>query len=157
MTLTRRGALITGASAGIALPLLAACGAEDSTASDVTTSPTAGSATPAAGSATGAGTGAARPTVPPLAATADIKVGSGKIFAPEKVVVTQPTAGEFKAFDATCTHEGCLVSKIQGSEIVFTCHSSKYSIEDGSVESGPAPKSLPEKAITVADGGIYVS
>ena len=40
-------------------------------------------------------------------------VGGGKIFAAEKVVVTQPTEGDFKAFSAVCTHQGCVVAKIE--------------------------------------------
>ena len=44
-----------------------------------------------------------------LAATSDIAVGGGAIFADEKVVVTQPTEGDFKCFTAICTHQGCLV------------------------------------------------
>jgi hypothetical protein len=33
-----------------------------------------------------------------LARTSDIPVAGGKIFSTEKVVVTQPVAGQFKAF-----------------------------------------------------------
>src|SRR4029453_15872991 len=46
----------------------------------------------AGGGATGSGGGAA------LAKTSDIPVGGGKIFGAQGVVVTQPQAGNFKAF-----------------------------------------------------------
>ncbi len=48
-----------------------------------------------------------------LGATADIPVGGGKIFNDQKVVVTQPEAGQFKAFSAVCTHQGCIVSSVE--------------------------------------------
>jgi nitrite reductase/ring-hydroxylating ferredoxin subunit len=84
-----------------------------------------------------------------LAKAADIPVGGGKIFAAQKVVVTQPSAGEFKAFSAVCTHAGCTVATVSGGTINCECHGSKYKIADGSVAGGPAPKPLPARAITV--------
>ena len=53
-------------------------------------------------------------------------------------MVTQPTEGDFKAFSALCTHQGCVVSEIKGEDIDCTCHGSKFSIADGSVVDGPA-------------------
>jgi Rieske Fe-S protein len=71
------------------------------------------------------------------------------INADAKVVVTQPTAGEFKAFSSTCTHMGCQVTGISGGHITCPCHGSSYSIADGSVQGGPAPRPLPKVAIKV--------
>ena len=71
------------------------------------------------------------------------------IIADEKVVVTQPTAGEFKAFSSTCTHMNCQVTSISGDGIACQCHGSSYSIADGSVQGGPAPRPLPKVAIEV--------
>ena len=79
-----------------------------------------------------------RPTGP-VGKTSEIPVGGGKIFAADKVVVTQPTAGDFKAFSAVCTHQGCVVADIKGEDIDCTCHGSKFSIKDGSVLKGPRP------------------
>ena len=64
--------------------------------------------------------------------TADVPVGSGTITG--SVVVTQPTAGEFKAFDAVCTHQACLVARVDGDQIHCTCHGSIFSAVDGSVD-----------------------
>ena len=50
-----------------------------------------------------------------VAATADIPVGGGTIFSDERVVVTRPSEGEFKAFTAICTHQRCLVSTVEDS------------------------------------------
>jgi nitrite reductase/ring-hydroxylating ferredoxin subunit len=59
------------------------------------------------------------------------------VFADKDVVVTQPTAGEYKAFSATCTHQGA--SQVGGRRvIVCPCHGSKFAIADGAVTAGPA-------------------
>ena len=47
-------------------------------------------------------------------AAAEIPVGGGKVFEALKVVVTQPTAGDFKAFSAVCTHQACTVGRRRG-------------------------------------------
>jgi Rieske Fe-S protein len=90
----------------------------------------------------------------PLAKTSDIPVGGGKIFKARKVVVTQPSAGEFKAFSAICTHQGCTVSEIANGIITCTCHNSQFRIADGSVADGPAPSPLPPVKITVTGDSI---
>lgn len=89
-----------------------------------------------------------------LATTAQIPVGGGTVFADRSVVVTQPMAGVFKAFSATCTHAGCTVGGVQAGLIVCPCHHSEFSIVDGSVRGGPAPDPLPAVPITVANGRI---
>ncbi|MER6096144.1 Rieske (2Fe-2S) protein [Streptomyces sp. NPDC001728] len=92
-----------------------------------------------------------------LARTSDIPVGGGTVFAHEKVVVTQPTAGEFKAFSAVCTHQGCLVNKVADGTIDCPCHGSKYRVADGAVAAGPAPRSLPAQRITVSGETITLA
>ena len=146
---SRRNVLTGLAAAGLAVPLVAACG---SGGSDATGS--VGTGDPAApgtsgGTSGGGGGGGIK--------TSEIPVGGGKIFASRKVVVTQPTAGQFKAFSAVCTHQGCLVSTIASGRIDCTCHGSEYSIADGSVEAGPAPRPLPEKTVTVTGDTLTVS
>ena len=92
-----------------------------------------------------------------LAKTSDIPEGGGKIFSDQDVVVTQPTAGEFKAFSATCTHQGCMVSEVSGGLIRCPCHGSLYSVANGAVKGGPAPRPLPAEKITVANGSISLA
>ncbi|WP_043628200.1 Rieske (2Fe-2S) protein [Nonomuraea candida] len=84
-----------------------------------------------------------------LADTADIPQGGGKVFEKQKIVVTQPAAGEFKAFSAICTHQGCTVASVSNKTINCPCHGSKFNIADGSVADGPASEPLEEKQITV--------
>lgn len=35
-----------------------------------------------------------------------VPVGGGKVYPDQRIVVTQPTAGQYKAFSARCTHAG---------------------------------------------------
>ena len=121
---------------GLGAPLLSACGS----GSDASGSDSSGG-----GTSSGA-----------VGRTSEVPVGSGKIFAADKVVVTQPTEGDFKAFSAVCTHQGCVVSAIQGKDIDCSCHGSKFSITDGSVVNGPATRPLAESKTTVTGGKVYV-
>lgn len=89
-----------------------------------------------------------------LAQTSEIPEGAGKVFRDEKVVVVQPNKGEFKAYSAECTHQGCLVSEVRDGTINCACHQSKFRVSDGGVAGGPAPKPLPEARITVDSGRI---
>jgi nitrite reductase/ring-hydroxylating ferredoxin subunit len=92
-----------------------------------------------------------------LARTADIPVGGGKIFAAEKVVVTQPREGEFKAFSNICTHQQCPVADVSDGTINCTCHGSRFAIADGAVAHPPATEPLPEKKITVQGDTIRLA
>ncbi|MEE1805753.1 Rieske (2Fe-2S) protein [Streptomyces sp. BE133] len=89
-----------------------------------------------------------------LAKTADIPEGGGVIFADQDVVVTQPKAGEFKAFSSKCTHQGCAVSSVSDGTINCPCHGSKFDVATGSVEAGPATRPLPARPITVKGDSI---
>jgi Rieske Fe-S protein len=113
----------------------------------------AGSA-PSSASGGGGSTGGAQGSA--LATTSEIPVGSGKIFTSEKVVVTQPNSGDFKAFSAICTHMGCIVSTISNGTIDCPCHGSQYSISTGAVVGGPAPSPLPAQAIKLTGSNIFL-
>lgn len=144
--LASRRVVLAGAAGLGAAAALAACGTSSDTG---TTSPTGG-ATGTATSNTGGGTGGA------LAKKSDIPEGGGKIFAQEKVVITQPTAGTFKAFTAICTHMGCTVGSISGGIIQCPCHGSQYSIVDGSVKGGPAPRALAAKTLKIDGDNLSI-
>ncbi|HEX4251723.1 MAG TPA: Rieske (2Fe-2S) protein [Pseudonocardia sp.] len=81
-----------------------------------------------------------------------VPVGGGIIYPNESVVVTQPNAGTFKAFSATCTHQGCTVASVSGGTINCPCHGSRFAIGDGSVAHGPATRPLPARRVS-NDGG----
>ncbi|WP_053850697.1 Rieske (2Fe-2S) protein [Streptomyces sp. NRRL B-24085] len=132
---SRRVVVAAVGAAGLALTLNA-CGSEDDSSSS--------------SSDTGAAGGV-------LAKTSDIPEGGGKIFKDSGVVVTQPTAGEFKAFSSKCTHQGCAVTGIADGVITCPCHKSEFSVADGSVKKGPATKPLPEEKITVSGDSITLA
>jgi Rieske Fe-S protein len=91
-----------------------------------------------------------------LAAAAEIPVGGGKIFAAERVVVTQPTRGTYRGFSAVCTHVGCILSTVSDGTIDCPCHGSEFKITNGAVVTGPAPAPLPKKQIKIVDGKVML-
>ncbi|MDT0187245.1 Rieske (2Fe-2S) protein [Microbacterium sp. ARD31] len=135
--INRRRALTGSAAVAVGVPVLAACGSDSSDADDSTGSGDAGG-TPGE----------------ELAAVADVPVGGCFVVSGAKVVVTQPTEGDFKAFTAVCTHRGCLVESSTEGDIPCPCHSSKFSLDDGSPLSGPATAALEEVEITVSGDSI---
>jgi Rieske Fe-S protein len=150
------------AGLGVGLPLLAACGANSNTGAAAQSSGTpTDSSTPtksAAGKATKASkspSAASTPSGTKIAATSDIAVGGGEVLSGVKVVVTQPTKGEFKGFSAVCTHAGCILADVT-TTINCGCHGSQFSVTDGSVVQGPATTALPAVSITVSGTEILM-
>ena len=152
------GAGIAGAAA------IAACG-DSSTppttagaASSATSSSTSSSSSSASGTASSSGSSsAAAPSGTPVK-TADVPVGGGVINASALFVVTQPSAGQFKAFSATCTHQGCTVTKVVDGMIDCPCHQSQFDITTGAPTSSSQAKSpLPAKTATVSGDSVYVA
>ncbi|MEV0778486.1 Rieske (2Fe-2S) protein [Streptomyces sp. NPDC050433] len=92
-----------------------------------------------------------------LASTSEIPEGGGKVFEAQGVVVTQPSAGQFKAFSSKCTHSGCAVGSIAKGTITCPCHGSQFDATDGSVKKGPATEPLGAKEITVEGDSISLA
>lgn len=129
---SRRATLVTGAVASGAL--LASCAEGDSNV-------TAPEGTVEVGSASAVGVGKA----------ARLTHGS------TTVIVSQPSAGEYKAFSTVCTHQGCQVQVQDSNRIVCPCHGSEYAVADGSVVHGPAEEALTSYPVQVKGGKIFVT
>ncbi|MDE9364518.1 Rieske (2Fe-2S) protein [Luteipulveratus sp. YIM 133132] len=160
---TRRHVVRGVGAGGMALAAatgLAACGddsgssaggstsAAEGSSSSASTSSAASSAAPTSSAAAGGGI-----TVP----ASKVAVGGGFIDKDQKVVVTQPESGTFKAFSAVCTHEGCTVDKVASKKIECPCHGSAFDIATGDVVDGPAKKPLPSKTATLSGDTITIS
>ena len=92
-----------------------------------------------------------------IGTTADVPVGGGTVFSEQRIVVTQPTEGDFKAFTAVCTHQGCTVGSVDAGTIQCNCHGSQFSAEDGSVKKGPASKPLAARTIRAKGDKLVVT
>ncbi|MGP3737104.1 Rieske (2Fe-2S) protein [Streptomyces sp. GDS52] len=152
----RRTVVAAAGAAGLAAALTACGGSDDAAGSSAGPGAASGPQDNNDASSGGSG-GGDNAAGAELAAVADIPEGGGKVFADSKVVVTQPTAGEFKAFSATCTHRGCAVKSVADGVINCPCHNSNFSITDGSVQGGPATAPLSPVEITVDGDSIRLA
>ncbi len=138
------GAAVAGAGA------LAACGSSQPAAT--ATSAAGSAASKAASGASSASKAASAGTTVPKSS---VSVGGGAIVG--EIVVTEPTAGQYKAFSAICTHEGCVVSQVQNNQILCACHRSVFDAATGAVTSGPARSALAAKTVTASGDNLVVS
>ncbi|WP_028815146.1 Rieske (2Fe-2S) protein [Streptomyces flavidovirens] len=150
----RRTVVAAVGAAGVAAALTA-CGGSDSDSPSGTAAEKPAGGTGGTGGAGETGSGGDAGAV--LAKTADIPEGGGKVFADKGLVVTQPTAGQFKAFSSKCTHQGCAVKDVTNGMINCPCHGSMFDATDGSVKAGPAKTPLPASAIKVEGDSITLA
>ena len=126
--------------AGFTGPIVSACGSDA----------TSGSAGSPSGTGGTPGVTPSGPAGQALVAAADVPVGGIALVEDAGVVVTQPEQGVFKAFSATCTHQGTrLDAKLDDGRLHCSNHGSEFSPADGSVQMGPATRALPEIAVKV--------
>jgi Rieske Fe-S protein len=158
---TTRRAMLAGAGAAGAAAVLAACGTDQGN-DPYSAAPENEPETPSSPAGT--------PSTAPegqegqaggLVATEEVEVGGGVIREEEGgVVITQPVAGEWRGFSATCTHQGCTVASVSDGTINCNCHGSRFSIEDGSVVEAARgvdiadQDPLPAVAVEVRDGWV---
>jgi len=145
MKLDRRTAL-SGALATTGAITLAACAAEPEI---LETTPPRAAVTSAPEPVTGEQL---------LGKAEEILVGSGKKFPISDtltVLVTRPKPDVFRAFDATCTHAGCIVSGVTDDQIACGCHGARYNQDSGEPEAGPAKSALAKITIEVRGDDLY--
>jgi Rieske Fe-S protein len=90
--------------------------------------------------------------LPPGSAVAFTDAGTGK-----PGVLVHLKSGEFVAYSAECTHQGCTVSyrSKDTDYLACPCHGSVFDpVSGGEVISGPADEPLPRLRIEVRDGRI---
>lgn len=118
----------------------------------------------ALGGCGGGGAAGSRSEVPPgeaIAAEADVEPGSAVPYTaadtgrPE--VLVRLSDGEFAAYSAVCTHQGCTVAYSQDSgNLACPCHGGVYDPANGAeVVSGPPPRPLPEVSIEKRDARVF--
>jgi Rieske Fe-S protein len=149
---TRR-AVVAGGCGLVAATVLTACAGYGAggPAPAAVPNEAAGTAGGSAGGAAGAGPAGA------VADVADVPVGGGVVLAAQGLVVTQPVAGTFKAFSATCTHQGCTVNEVADGTINCPCHGSRFAVVDGAPTAGPADTPLPARAVAVRGTSVVLA
>ncbi|BDP99912.1 Rieske (2Fe-2S) protein [Aquiluna sp. KACHI24] len=93
-----------------------------------------------------------------LGPASEIMVGSGNKYKIDEmltILVTQPKAGDFRGFSATCTHSGCIVSGVSDGEIACGCHGARFDQETGAVLAGPARTALGRITIELRGDELY--
>lgn len=146
-TSPQRRAVLGMGVAGAAGLALAACGSSGSGS----TSSAGGEASSPAASAASAGAGAGSAAEVPVGGATIVSVGS------TAYVVAQPTKGNFVAHSAVCPHQGCLCNAVEGKTAVCPCHGSKFNVETGAVEQGPATEGLAPATVTDNGGTLNFS
>jgi Rieske Fe-S protein len=86
-----------------------------------------------------------------------VPIGGGYIDFNRGVIVTQPEAGQFRGFEANCTHARCFITWVADGLIQCPCHGSQFRIADGSVARGPATRSLGTRTVSVDGDAVVVS
>lgn len=158
-TVLRAAGLVALSGGAVAL---AACSADSSTttpgagASSAEPSTAASSAAPSASAASPSASASDAAPSGTTVAISEVAVGGGLVV-DEKYVVTQPTDGEFKAFSAICTHQGCPVGSVEDGVIVCPCHNSHFDITSGDPVSGPAQEPLPAVQFVTSGDSLVIT
>ncbi len=160
-----RRAVLAGGCGAVCAVALTACATYDYGSRAPAAAPPAAPPSDPTGGSTGGGSGgdgsggdgSGGGGAPPLVAVADVPVGGGVVLAAQNLVVTQPQAGTFKAFDAACTHQGCAVNEVVDGTINCPCHGSRFAVSDGAPTEGPATQPLPERTVAVQGTSIVLA
>ena len=91
-----------------------------------------------------------------IAAESEVAPGSAVAFknAGSPAVLVHLDSGDFVAYSAICTHQGCTVAYKNG-QLACPCHGSVFDPADGAaVVAGPAQEPLPEIPVKVQGGEV---
>jgi Rieske Fe-S protein len=93
---------------------------------------------------------------PAIASTSEVAPGSALKFkdSGNPAFLVHLDSGNFVAYSAICTHQGCTVA-YQGGQLACPCHGSVFDpANGGAVVTGPAPTPLPEIPVKVQGGEV---
>ena len=110
----------------------------------------------AGGNSDGGSKKAAAPDKAAIAAESEVAPGSAVKFkdAGSPAVLVHLDNGDFVAYSAVCTHQGCTVAYKNG-QLVCPCHGSIFDPANGAaVVNGPAQRPLPELPVNVRGGEV---
>lgn len=108
-------------------------------------------------SGSGGGSGGASGS-PGAISLADIPDGGGLIVdAPQGKALLVRTGDEVKAFNASCTHKGTIVSAPKDGVAECPSHGSQFQLSDGAAVKGPATSPLAELTVTVEGDKVTVA
>ena len=103
-----------------------------------------------------ASSGGAKTNEAAIASESEVAPGSAVKFedSGNPAVLVHLKSGDFVAYSAICTHQGCTVA-YQGGQLACPCHGSVFDPAKGAeVVAGPAPRPLPEIPVKVEGGEI---
>lgn len=95
-----------------------------------------------------------------MSSASAVPVGSGVLVdmpGNAQLLLVQPRAGEFRAFNPACPHVGSLVNPPAGGVITCPLHGSAFDPTSGAVRKGPATSGLTEVAITLSGEDLVLS
>lgn len=141
---SRRALLSALGATGVAASLVA-CQADDAGTTPARPADAPGVA--ASGTSVPGSGPSGEPTQQVVTSTTAVPVGGGTLVA--GLLVVQPTAGRFAAFDARCPHRGAPISPPKAGVVTCQEHNSTFSDTDGALLSGPARRGLRQVPITV--------
>lgn len=92
-----------------------------------------------------------------IAQASEVAPGSATKFTDSgnPAVLVHLDGGEFAAYSAVCTHQGCTVA-YQDGQLACPCHGSVFDPSNGAqVVNGPAQRPLPEIPVEVRGGEVF--
>jgi Rieske Fe-S protein len=93
------------------------------------------------------------------AKVAEIKPNLAKIFkfGSKPGILIQTPSGEYRAFNAVCTHLDCTVQYRSDEKLIWcACHNGRYDLTEKNI-SGPPPRPLEEFKVNVRGDEIVVT
>jgi arsenite oxidase small subunit len=94
---------------------------------------------------------------PAIASESEVAPGGAVRFkdSGNPAVLVHLDSGDFVAYSAICTHQGCTVA-YQGGQLACPCHGSVFDpANNGAVVTGPATTPLPEIPVKVQGGEVF--